>query len=189
MFKEVYSEELDLKMLQCSCGALVAPAEEKQHQCPPPPPTQAQQDLKQYDDDMKVAIETMGNESLELKERVGAVYLYDRMLGWRFQYQCRLIAKRFPDEIYRKVIRASLQKQLDDVAALKASVYDENDEMRAKGVSFSERKRFLEENKIKIAWCEEMEQKLNNIISRYRLKPYEEWIGTFGYQTMMHVGS
>ena len=139
-------------------------------------------------EEMQKCLDKMYDESLQLKERTDALRRHGELEKLLYRLFIEYLNKRFSESVYRQVVYSFVMEQVDATRQMRQRVFDENDVMRQKGVPFTDRKKFLDDNEARLQWCDKEEQRLVDLSTSFVLRPYEEWVNLHDEDQMKRMG-
>lgn len=122
-----------------------------------------------------LAILNSSDDTGELKTHAMVALLAIERAEW-FEYVMGL-EKKFNQDALSKLIKIALLEKIEKLRQYREGIYGLNDELRAKGVPFEERKKQLKLERISL--CERKESELADHVRRFRARPLSEWLGRF----------
>lgn len=178
-FMEITTPELPGVYYKCEgCGTVCTLEDRDQHQCPETPAQEEARWNKEHEEDQwkrradlwaLVLITTDAKEIIRIYDEVKA--LEENMVITALSR----IEKALPEPKYRALILKTMAAELEAVRAYKKRHYDEVDEMRKKGIPYSERMKFFRPALIEFA--DSHEAKLLRDSRAFSPLPIRDWFG------------
>lgn len=89
------------------------------------------------------------------------------------------IMAKYPESVLREMLSKKFEKDLVRIRKRREDVYADNDALRAKGVSFVERQKVL--NRERLKFCDEHEAKLLHDMRVFKVRPLYQWFTVEDY--------
>lgn len=97
------------------------------------------------------------------------------------------VSRKYTPQVLHKLVNDEMLRQLLCVREMRDVEFVQNDELRAKGISFFERMKLI--NKNKIDWCDREELNLNKLLNSFRVQSLDEWFdGWIDYELAKSQG-
>ena len=105
---------------------------------------------------------------------IPAIHSYENLVNNICENMVRRTETKFTPEVLHDVAYKLLQSSLERTRAMRDAEYKRNDELRAKGVSYSDRAEQV--NFRKIEWCNEEETRISTTLQHpFKVRPLREW--------------
>lgn len=177
-FTEKQNSEIGITVYECDRCHVVEEQPEK-HVC---------EDMKQRQEYIDYMEKKTSDPTLSTKERIQA---YDDLEAFRKQEHdgdIKKLTEKYPDDVYRKVVREQIQERLKSSDEYLEKLYEKNDEMRMKGLPFAERKKYLDEIKVKVSAHKSVTDTYKDALQNLVLVPYQNFITEYDIELIRRDG-
>lgn len=163
---EKKSDELELIVFECvRCHAYES--EKDGHVC---------QDLRERMQKKSELFTKLSNGEIVISDALNIISEIDMIEMESHMKDLEELTQKFPEKVYAQVVRKRLLEILSNIEKMRAKIYDRNDEMRAQGKTFAERKEYLSSQKERLKFCDSEIERLGYEVDNFVLIPYYEWL-------------
>ena len=89
------------------------------------------------------------------------------------------VQAKYTEEVLRDMLQKKFDRNIARIRKWRDKVYEDNDELRAKGVPFVERQKLL--NRERLKFCDEYEAKMLHDVRVFKVRPLHQWFTVEDY--------
>lgn len=133
--------------------------------------------MKSFDEKKKDLFDIMDASDTDVHMKAQAMLALLDVESEQWAEVVASLESQFPPDKLAKFIKFAMVEKIKKLREYREGIYTRNDELRAKGVPFSERAKLLKLDRI--AMCERKEAELADHARRFRVRPLREWLSRF----------